>query len=158
MVIAAVTRFLAARRERRYDAIQRRRAARYAAQDKRRADLFAYEVAHVAERLENSRQLFKWAKRFSRTPEARWAFRHGGRWPVWGTLEVGRDGSLWKRPERHSFSILFRDEHIERPAILAEKFSTAYLENALRHVQRGSFWCDALQIEIAHCLGLMGRP
>lgn len=153
-------RCVAARRHRRAEALWRRREQRAAEAAARKAAHAIYEVAHAAERLDLARQLFDWAKLFARTPEARWAFgAHGrGRWPLRGWLRVGHGGVLWRERQRNWFSAHLPDTKIETPEALAASFTTAELLGALHHAQGATFWCDALQIEIAHGLGLMGRP
>lgn len=155
-LIAPLVRLLATRRVRREDAVRQRRHRRHAEESKRKEDSVAFEQAHVAERLNSAWQLLIWAWKFAQTPEAEWAFAHHGRWPILGWLELRRGGGLWKCGEAHWFGRI-ADKPMKTPEDLASNFTTIQLQRAVLHIERANFWGSALQLEILHRLGLMGR-
>lgn len=151
-------RHLALRRLRRAHVDLRRREQRRIEADARQAEHIAHEAAHAGDRVDLARQLFDWAEAFSRTRTAAWAFQSYNCWPLYGWLEVGHGGVLWKRRRRNWFSAHLPDMRMETPEMLAASFTTTELAAALERARRGTFWCDALQIEIANLIWQRGRP
>lgn len=156
-MLELITRFFAAWRERRWDAIRRRRADRFAADERRRADRAAYEVTTAGERLELTRELLVKAQAFAASRQGQWATSTYGRWPIVGWLEVGNTGRLWFRGERHWFGSI-PDKPMDTPEALAANFTTGTIRTALRLMEPKRFWGQAVQEELLHYLGFRGRP
>lgn len=157
-LLEPVVRLLADRRRRREASIRRRRAARLEDARTREAAEAQFEAEHHAERLETAARVLHLARAFAKSPEAQWAFEtYYGRWPLGARLVVGPGGVIWLLGERHWFGGV-PDRQIATAEDLAASVRTKDLRRVVAHLEHPAVWQAALAMEIAHRLGIMGRP